>query len=225
MYQLIKNTLQDIKKFLINEKNNAITINIILLSALTIADIERIFDADLRIYLRFIFQEYYTSLLIISILFSIILITYIIKFFIKIKYEYQTLKKFEILILITYLIFPLPFSIVLFFFDHSANIYYTTLYGIIPYIFGVLTSYLYYLFLNNFYPYIINFKYINFKCKLISIFLIALILIYILNIINNFGPIDSLKEIPLFTTTHGLLGSFLGSELLNLYKTRKQNTK
>ena len=47
----------------------------------------------------------------------------------------------------------------------------------------------------------------------------------VLNTINSLGPINDLKEIPFFTVMYSLLGSFLGSELCNLYNARKKNTK
>ena len=215
--------IQDMKNFFSNKEKNPIIVNAILLSVLITADMVRIFDNDLSISLAFIYLVY-LSPTFMNIMILITLIIYIINFIIERRYGYTIVNKKSLIVMgFSYIVPPILFIILPFFSDNSIEIFYTALYGCLAYIFGLITSFLYYIFLNWFYPYIIGSKR-TLKCKLFIIFITAISFIIAISIINNLGPIDNLKEIPLFTITYGLLGSFLGSELCTLYESKKQYT-
>ncbi len=225
MCKSIRNIFQYIKKFLIINKNNTILINIILLLSLISMDMIRIFDSDLNIAYGFIYQAYLSPSLMKTMILPFLIIVGI-DFILKRKFDYQIISSKKSLIIIgsIYAAFPLIFILLVFFSDHRSDIFYTVLYGGIAYIFGLFTSCLYYLFVKKIYPYIISREWI-FIYNLFLLFFIVFIFNMVLNTINSLGPINDLKEIPFFTVMYSLLGSFLGSELCNLYNARKKNTK
>ena len=225
MCKSIRNIFQYIKKFIIINKNNAIIINIILLLILIFIDILKIFASDLNIAYGFIYQLYLSPLFISTMALSCLIVIGI-DFILKRMFDYQIISSKKSLIIIgsIYVAFPLIFILLAFFSDHRSDISYTALYGVIAYIFGLFTPCLYYLFVEKIYPYIISREW-TFIYNLLLLFFIVLIFIMVLNTINSLGPINNLKEIPLFTVMYSLLGSFLGSELCNLYNARKKNTK
>lgn len=225
MCKSIRNIFQYIKKFLITNKNNAIIINIILLLILIFIDILRIFDSDLNIAYGFIYQVYLSPLFISTMALSCLIVIGI-DFILEKKFAYKIIssKKSLIITMVSICASPLIFILLAFFSDHRSDISYTALYGVIAYIFGLFTPCLYYLFVEKIYPYIISREW-TFIYNLLLLFFIVSIFIMVLSTINSLGLINNLKEIPLFTVMYSLLGSFLGSELCNLYNARKKNTK